>query len=92
MVPRLGIYATRTVLPDGRKIDGVASIGRNPTTGLVDPRLEVWLFDFDEDLYGQNLETELVAWLRPEEKFDSLKALTAQVLKDAEAAKAVLRS
>ncbi len=92
VVPRLGIYATRTVLPDGRKIDGVASIGRNPTTGLVDPRLEVWLFDFDEDLYGQNLETELVAWLRPEEKFDSLKALTAQVLKDAEAAKAVLRS
>ncbi len=91
VIPRLGIYATRTVLPDGRRVAGVASLGRNPTTGLVDPRLEVWLFDFDEDLYGQSLETELVAWLRPEEKFDSLEALTAQVMADAQAARAVLR-
>ncbi|MEI7933145.1 MAG: riboflavin biosynthesis protein RibF, partial [Alphaproteobacteria bacterium] len=50
VVPKLGIYATRTILPDGRKVDGVASLGRNPTTGEVAPRLEVWLFDFDEDL------------------------------------------
>lgn len=92
LVPRLGIYATRTVLPDGRRVDGVANLGRNPTTGEVTPRLEVWLFDFDEDLYGQTIETELVAFLRPEEKFDSLEALTAQVMIDAEQARTVLRS
>jgi riboflavin kinase/FMN adenylyltransferase len=89
-VPKLGIYATRTVLADGRRIDGVASLGRNPTTGEVAPRLEVWLFDFDEDLYGQTIETELVAYLRPEEKFESLEALTAQVLEDARAARKIL--
>ena len=91
VTPRLGVYATRSRLPDGRIIDGVANLGRNPTTGEVPTRLEVWLFDFDEDLYGQVLETSLVAYLRPEEKFDSLEALTAQVMADAQRAKAVLR-
>ncbi len=88
--PRLGIYATRTRLPDGRLVPGVASLGTNPTVGVVEPRLEVWLFDFDEDLYGQVIETELVAFLRPEAKFDSLPALTAQVLADAQAARDLL--
>lgn len=91
VVPKLGIYATRSILPDGRRIDGVANLGRNPTTGEVEPRLEVWLFDFDEDLYGQSLETELVAYLRPEEKFDSLDLLVAQVMRDAETARAILK-
>lgn len=90
VVPRLGVYATRTLLPDGRRIPGVANLGRNPTVGEVDTRLEVWLFDFDEDLYGQTLETDLVAFLRPEEKFDTLEALTAQVQTDAAQARAIL--
>lgn len=81
--PRLGVYATRTRLPDGRMVPGVSSIGVNPTVGEVDARLEVWLFDFDEDLYGQVIETELLHFLRPELKFDGLEALTAQVMADA---------
>jgi riboflavin kinase/FMN adenylyltransferase len=88
--PRLGSYATRTRLPDGRVVPGVANIGENPTTGLVDARLEVWLFDFDEDLYGQTLETQLVAFLRPEAKFSSLDELIVQIGKDADAARAIL--
>ena len=88
--PRLGTYATRTRLPDGRLMPGVANIGENPTTGLVKARLEVWLFDFDEDLYGQVIETELVAFLRPELKFDGVDALVAQVIADAEQARALL--
>jgi riboflavin kinase/FMN adenylyltransferase len=88
--PRLGSYATRTRLADGRVVPGVANIGQNPTTGLVDARLEVWLFDFDEDLYGQTIETELVAFLRPEAKFDSLDELIRQIGADAAAAKAIL--
>ena len=88
--PRLGVYATRTRLPDGREIPGVASIGINPTVGEVDARLEVWLFDFDEDLYGQVIETDLVAYLRPEEKFDSLEAMVAQIHRDAAQARALL--
>ena len=88
--PALGVYATRTRLADGRLVPGVASVGTNPTVGVVEPRLEVWLFDFDEDLYGQVIETDLVAYLRPEAKFDSLETLTAQVMADAEQARALL--
>jgi riboflavin kinase/FMN adenylyltransferase len=71
-------------------VPGVANIGENPTTGLVDARLEVWLFDFDEDLYGQTIETELVAFLRPEAKFDSLDQLIGQIGEDAARARAIL--
>ncbi|HEY2659952.1 MAG TPA: bifunctional riboflavin kinase/FAD synthetase [Caulobacteraceae bacterium] len=88
--PRLGSYATRTRLADGRDIPGVANFGVNPTTGLVEARLEVWLFDFDEDLYGQTIETDLVAFLRPELKFEGLEALIDQIGKDAAEAKAIL--
>jgi riboflavin kinase/FMN adenylyltransferase len=90
VVPKFGVYATRTRLPDGRVIAGASNLGVNPTTGVVAPRLEAWLFDFDEDLYGQTVETELVRYLRPEEKFDSLDALVAQVMADGEAARAIL--
>ncbi|HEX6860942.1 MAG TPA: bifunctional riboflavin kinase/FAD synthetase [Caulobacteraceae bacterium] len=90
VAPRFGIYATRTRLPDGREIPGVSSIGVNPTTGEEEPRLEVWLFDFDEDLYGQVIETDLIAFLRPEEKFASVDLLVAQVLRDEAAARALL--
>ncbi|MDP1736205.1 MAG: riboflavin kinase [Caulobacter sp.] len=88
--PALGVYATRTSLPDGRRLTGVANFGVNPTTGLVDARLEVHLLDFDEDLYGQILETELVAFLRPERKFDGLGPLIDQIRDDAESARAIL--
>jgi riboflavin kinase/FMN adenylyltransferase len=88
--PKFGVYAVRTRLPDGRVLPGVASIGVNPTVGEVTPRLEVWIFGFDGDLYGQVIETELVAYLRPEEKFPSLQTMTAQVMADAAEAKRIL--
>ncbi len=69
VVPRFGVYATRTRLKDGRHLPGVANVGQNPTTGLVDARLEVFIFDFDEDIYGETIETELIGFIRPEEKF-----------------------
>ena len=91
VTPRFGVYATRTRLPDGRHIPGVANIGINPTVeGITRPLLEVWLFDFDEDIYDQVIETDLVAFLRDEVKFDSLEAMTAQVMADAGAARALL--
>jgi riboflavin kinase/FMN adenylyltransferase len=56
-------------LKDGRHLPGVANIGVNPTTGVVEARLEVFIFDFDEDIYGETIETELIAFIRQEEKF-----------------------
>jgi riboflavin kinase/FMN adenylyltransferase len=92
VAPRFGVYATRTRLPDGRELGGVANIGVNPTTGLVAPRLEVWLFDFDEDIYGETIETDLVAFVRPEEKFSSIDAMVEVIHQDAAQARAILAS
>lgn len=91
VVPRFGAYATRTRLPDGRELAGVASIGVNPTIpGAIAPRLEVWLFDFDEDIYDQVIETELIAFMHDEIKFVNLDLLTEQVMADAAKARALL--
>ena len=80
-------------LPDGREMPGVANIGVNPTVdGVTAPLLEVWLFDFDEDLYDQSIETDLIAFLRPEQKFDDLETMTAQVMRDAQAARKLLEA
>lgn len=89
--PRFGVYATRTRLSDGREFAGVANIGVNPTVqGVTQPLLEVWLFDFDEDIYDRVIETDLIAFLRPEEKFSSLEVMTEQVMADAARARQVL--
>ena len=91
VTPRLGVYATRTRLADGREVAGVASIGVNPTIpGEIAPRLEVCLFDFDEDLYDQVIETDLIAFLRPEEKFAGLEPMIEQIARDADQARALL--
>jgi riboflavin kinase/FMN adenylyltransferase len=90
MRPAYGVYATRTRLPDGRVVDGVANLGVRPMFEIETPLLEVWLFDFSGDLYGQTVETELVARLRGEMNFDSLDALKVQIDADAEAARAIL--
>jgi len=91
VIPKFGVYATRTRLPDGRELPGVANIGVNPTIeGVRIPLLEVWLFDFDEDIYDQVIETDLITFLRPELKFDSLEAMTAQVMQDAKTARGLL--
>lgn len=96
VTPKFGVYATRTRLKDGRERSGVANIGVNPTTGLVDARLEVWMFDFDEDIYGEVIETDLIAFLRPEVTFRDaagafdVPAMVKQVHEDARQAKAIL--
>ncbi len=92
MRPAYGVYATRTRLPDGRLIDGVANLGVRPMFKVPEPLLEVWLFDFNESLYGQTVEPELVAFLRGEMSFDDLDALKVQIDADARAARAALGS
>lgn len=88
--PAEGIYAAKARLPDGRAIPAVAYIGRRPTVEGIDERLEVNLFDFDEDLYGQNMGTELIAFLRGDQKFDSLDDMKSQIALDCARARAML--
>jgi riboflavin kinase/FMN adenylyltransferase len=92
--PAFGIYAVRAkVLDDDRVIsehEGVSSFGVRPMFQVDTPLLETYLFDFDGDLYGKHMAVELVAYLRPEAKLDSLEALKAQIAKDCEDAKRAL--
>lgn len=86
--PRHGVYAVRARLAGEETWrDGVANFGRTPTTGIRDPLLETFIFDFDSDIYGQQLEVALVRFLRPELKFDSLDEMVVQMDKDVVAAK-----
>ncbi|MEO1407129.1 MAG: riboflavin biosynthesis protein RibF [Pseudomonadota bacterium] len=89
--PRHGIYAVRARIA-GEDIwrDGVANFGRTPTTGIRDPLLETVIFDWDGDLYGKRLDVAFVAFLRPEQKFDSMELMIEQMHRDVDAAKAAL--
>jgi riboflavin kinase/FMN adenylyltransferase len=80
--PTYGIYAVRGRLPDGRVLDGAASLGIRPTFDPPKELLEPFFFDFSGDLYGQTLDVELIAFLRPEAKFAQLDALVAQIEAD----------
>lgn len=94
LAPAFGVYAVRaTIMEDERpagRFDGVANIGVRPMFESPVPLLEPWLFDFSGDLYGKHVAVELVDYLRPEARFDSLDALKRQIEADAEAARAVL--
>ncbi|PTS76710.1 bifunctional riboflavin kinase/FMN adenylyltransferase, partial [Sphingomonas sp. HMWF008] len=88
--PAYGIYAVRGRLADGRVLDGAANLGIRPTFDPPKELLEPYFFDFNEDLYGQAIEVELIDYLRPEAKFDSLEALTEQMEADCARARIVL--
>ncbi len=76
---RHGIYATRVIRADGSAYDGVSSFGRRPTFDNGEALFETYLFDFDEDLYGEELTVILYSWLRAEMKFDKVDDLIAQM-------------
>jgi riboflavin kinase / FMN adenylyltransferase len=88
---RHGIYAVR-VEADGKRYGGVANFGRRPMfdTGVV--LLEIFLFDFSGDLYGRVLDVAVIAWIRPEFKFDSTDALVHRMHEDCRMAKMALAS
>jgi len=86
---RHGIYAVRVAV-EGRTYDSVASFGRRPTIDNGPALLEAFLFGFSGDLYGRVIEVSFVAWIRAEEKFPSLDALTAQIGEDCARAKTML--
>ena len=92
LLPAFGIYAVRVRLHDGRVYDGAASFGIRPTFALSSPLMEVHLFDFDGDLYGELITVELIAYLRAEERFDDVEALKAQIAVDCEEARRLLAS
>lgn len=87
--PRHGVYAVRVRIGrEGDWLAGVANFGRTPTTGIRDPLLETFIFDFDRDIYGEFIEVALHHYMRAELHFPSLEEMVAQMKQDAaEAAK-----
>jgi riboflavin kinase/FMN adenylyltransferase len=89
--PARGVYAVTVTLPDGTTRHGAANIGRRPTVNAgPESRLEVNLFDFAADLYGQELSVALHAFLRPEQKFSGLDELRARIAADCAEARRIL--
>src|SRR3546814_8222625 len=88
--PAYGIYAVRGRLPDGRLLDGVANLGIRPMFDPPKELLEPYFFDFSENLYGQMVEVQFIAFLRPEAKFETMDELIAQIDRDCEDARQIL--
>ena len=85
IVPKHGVYAVFIEVlshEEKRTLKGAASIGSRPTYGDYEPNIEVFIFDFDENLYGAQVSISLVEFIRPELKFKSEKELISQMKAD----------
>jgi riboflavin kinase/FMN adenylyltransferase len=78
------------VLVDGARYDAAAYLGTRPTFDAGPPLLEVFLFDFDDNLYGKTIEVALIGFVRPDAKFRSGTDLASQMQADVAKAKAIL--
>lgn len=81
--PKHGVYACRAIV-DGQTYLAVTNIGTRPTVGGHHISVEAWLLDFEGDLYGKTLTLAFHSFLRPEQKFESLDQLQAEIEKNAE--------
>jgi len=86
--PVQGVYAVELFGVENEPVHGVANVGTRPTIDGTKSLLEVHLFDFSADIYGQYVNVDFLHKLRDEEKFDSFEALKEQILKDADNARA----
>lgn len=89
LVPARGVYAVR-VLRQGKSHDGVLNIGFNPTFAGRKRSVEVFIFDFQKDIYGESLEILFIERIRDEVRFESIEELIAQIKRDIEQARQIL--
>lgn len=91
LLPPCGVYVSRTIV-DGKLHDGVTNIGYKPTVGEEEYiGVETFIFDFDNDLYGEMIEVELLNYMRPELKFGSIEELVIKMREDIIIAKKYLK-
>jgi len=81
LIPENGVYIVESLIDENR-IFGMMNIGFNPTVGENSKTIEVYYFDFNDDLYGQQITVSILHRLRSEQKFDSLEALKNQLKSD----------
>jgi riboflavin kinase/FMN adenylyltransferase len=90
LLPEHGVYASRVDIGDA-VVDGVTNVGKRPTFGGKQVTVESYLLDWSGDLYGKPVRVELIARLREERRFDGIDALQAQLARDVESARKVLK-
>jgi len=90
LIPKGGVY-TITSNRQGKVLYGMMNIGTNPTVDGKTQSIEINFFDFDEDIYGEKIQVEMLVRLRDEQKFESIEALKQQLLKDKASALKFLR-
>lgn len=86
ILPEHGVYVTRTLL-EGKLYSSITNIGRNPTFEEKEIIVETHILDFDEDIYGKNIEVFFFEKLRGEKKFRDVNELAAQIAVDVERAR-----
>jgi len=86
----MGIFAVRVSGSKWGPLDAVASVGTRPTFGNNKPLLEVHIFDFDKNIYGEYIHVDFIARLRSEEKFDDVDQLVEQMHRDSARARQIL--
>lgn len=90
LAPVDGIFAARINGLAESALDGVVSVGVRPTVGGVEPLVEVFIFDFDSDIYGKYITIEFIERLREERTYSDIEAMTKQMHKDVADAMSVL--
>lgn len=89
LTPRRGVYAAKVFLEDGSERMAVTNVGVRPTvSGENRVSVESFILDFSGDLYDRQIRVEFYGFLRPEQRFENVDALQAQILRDAESARA----
>lgn len=81
LIPKIGVYIVKSIL-GGKTVFGMMNIGTNPTVGGASLSIEVHFFDFDADLYGQQIEVSILEHIRDEQKFGSVGLLKEQLHSD----------
>lgn len=86
LIPKKGVYVVRANF-NNKSSFGIMNIGFRPTVGGKGQTIEIHLLDFNDDLYGSNMQIEVLMRLRDEKKFESIEELATQISKDEESAR-----
>jgi len=90
LIPGNGVYAVNVLLGE-RKFFGMMNIGQRPTIPGRDFSIEVHILDFNEEIYGQTIQVELIERIRDEKKFEDLNQLESQLKLDKETVLSILK-
>lgn len=91
LIPKNGVYVVKSILND-KLIYGMMNIGFNPTVDGSSKSIEIHFFDFKSDIYGENIQVDILQRIRDEHKFNSLEELKTQLLKDKQTSMAIISS